>query len=215
MDDGAVPPKLGERFEEALPLAARLHRRQTRKGSDVPYVSHLLAVTALVLEDGGDEDLAIAALLHDAVEDQGGAPTLELIRGRFGGRVAGIVDALSEAPESASMPWLTRKRRQLARLEAAPVDALRVKAADTLHNVLTVLNDWERVGPRVWDRFDPESCPVNQVWHYEEVARIVRAAADQSRLAARLCAALETLRDRTHPTCDRDHEHPGELAAAT
>jgi (p)ppGpp synthase/HD superfamily hydrolase len=210
MSAEAGRPKLGERFDEALTLAARLHRRQVRKGSDVPYVAHLLAVTALVLEDGGDEDLAIAALLHDAVEDQGGSATMDLIRERFGGHVAGLVEALTESAEWSSQPWLVRKRRQLERLEAAPPEALRIKAADTLHNVLTVLNDWERIGPAVWDRFDPASCPVNQVWHYAEVARIVGAGAGRSRLPGRLCAALDTLRERSHPTCDRDHEHPGE-----
>jgi (p)ppGpp synthase/HD superfamily hydrolase len=214
MGAGTVQPKLGPRFEEALALAARLHRRQVRKGGDVPYVSHLLTVTALVLEDGGGEDLAVAALLHDAVEDQGGAPTLDLVRGRFGDHVAGLVDAVTESERWSSLPWLDRKRRQLERLEAAPPEALRIKAADTLHNVTTVMNDWERIGDRVWDRFDPDSCPVNQVWHWREVARIVARAAGGSLLPARLCAALRALRERTRPACARDHEHPGAPAPA-
>ena len=107
---------LGQRFEAALVDAARLHRDQVRKTSQVPYVSHLLAVCALVLEDGGDEDEAIAALLHDAVEDQGGAATLAHIRDRFGDRVADIVDGCSDTDQTPKPPWRLRKEAYLAHL---------------------------------------------------------------------------------------------------
>src|SRR5574338_1076604 len=124
------PPLLGARFDDALVFAARLHRRQIRKGTRIPYIAHLLAVTALVVEDGGDEDQAIAALLHDSVEDQGGLATLEEIRQRFGERVAGIVLACSDSTTSPRPPWRERKENYLAHLKHAPPDALRVSLAD-------------------------------------------------------------------------------------
>src|SRR2546422_535240 len=125
----------GGRFCEAFTMACTLHQEQFRKGTDVPYVAHLMAVAALVLEDGGDEDLAIAALLHDAVEDQGGDATLALIQGCFGEGVARVVEGLTERPGRSEARWLTRKKRHLARLERAEPGVLRVKAADALHNV--------------------------------------------------------------------------------
>src|SRR6187455_439835 len=105
------PPLLGPRFEEALVYAARLHARQARKSTTIPYVSHLMSVSALVLEDGGDEDQAIAALLHDAVEDQGGAPILEEIRARFGNRVAAIVAGCTDTDVIPKPPWRERKEK--------------------------------------------------------------------------------------------------------
>ena len=114
---------LTERFSEALVLAEGLHRRQTRKGNAIPYVAHLMAVAATVLEWGGDEDTAIAALLHDAVEDQGGDDTADLIRARFGDRVADLVlhctDSTTADP-AAKRPWLERKAAYLDRLAGLP-----------------------------------------------------------------------------------------------
>src|SRR4249919_2359346 len=110
------PPLVTDRFRQALDYASELHAWQSRKGTQIPYVSHLLAVCALVLEDGGDEDEAIAALLHDAVEDQGGKPVLEEIRRRFGGRVAGIVAECTDTDEVPKPPWRTRKEEYIARL---------------------------------------------------------------------------------------------------
>jgi (p)ppGpp synthase/HD superfamily hydrolase len=208
MTSRVASPKLTERFDEALTLASRLHRHQVRKGTDVPYLSHLMAVAALVLEDGGGEDMAVAALLHDAVEDQGGQPTVDLIQRRFGRDVTAIVEALSEGADRSELQWLTRKRRQLDRLVSAPPQVLRIKAADTLHNVLGLLTDWEDCGQRVWDRFNAGSCAVNQLWHYGELARIVRRVEGESRLPHRLDAALQQLRERPHPPCHMDHEHP-------
>jgi (p)ppGpp synthase/HD superfamily hydrolase len=131
-----VEPLLGQRFQAALVQAARLHQRQVRKQSGVPYVSHLLAVCALVLEDGGSEDEAIAALLHDAVEDQGGAQTLDHIRNLFGDEVAAIVDGCSDTDQDPKPPWRERKEAYLRHLAdpATSASVLRVATADKLHN---------------------------------------------------------------------------------
>lgn len=159
---------LGERFDEALATAAELHRRQTRKDSGVPYVSHLLAVAALVLEDGGSENEAIAGLLHDAVEDQGGLETLERIRRQFGDEVAELVLALSDTVESPKPPWRERKVEHLAHLEDAPYPVLRVAAADKLHNARALLGDYVRHGEAVWDRFNAPA--PDQLWYYRSLA---------------------------------------------
>ena len=142
------------RFEEALVYTARLHAGQTRKGGSIPYISHLLAVTGLVLEQGGDEDEAIAALLHDAVEDQGGRPTLDEIRRRFGDRVAGIVEGCTDAFTTPKPPWRGRKEAYLAHLPQASASVHLVSAADKLHNARTILADYRQSGETVWERFN-------------------------------------------------------------
>jgi (p)ppGpp synthase/HD superfamily hydrolase len=166
----AVP--LGPRFVEALAYATEVHSGQSRKGTNVPYVSHLLAVCALVLEDGGEEDEAIAALLHDAVEDRGGRPVLEEIRRRFGDRVAGIVRVCSDTVETTKPPWKERKARYVEQVRTAPPDARRVSCADKLHNARSLLRDYRLEGERVWDRF---SAPAEeQLWYYRSVVAALR-----------------------------------------
>src|SRR5262249_60692908 len=113
-------PLLGKRFEEAMVMAHRLHARQLRKGTRIPYVSHLLAVASLTLENGGKEVEAIAALLHDAMEDQGGLPTLMKIRRKFGDSVAGIVEGCSDSEGDPKPPWRQRKVAYLEHLRTAP-----------------------------------------------------------------------------------------------
>ncbi len=125
---------LNERFDQALNYAIQLHADQLRKGSGVPYLAHLLSVTALVLEDGGSEDEAIAALLHDAVEDQGGLATLEEIRSKFGTHVADIVAGCTDSFEDPRPPWKQRKDRYLQHLAQATPEVRRVSLADKLHN---------------------------------------------------------------------------------
>lgn len=149
-------PSLNQRFNLAFELAAGLHRTQTRKGTRVPYIGHLMAVCGLVLEAGGDEDQAIAALLHDAVEDQGGLTTLATIRQLFGDRVADAVEACSDSMvgNPAQKPeWRNRKEKYLAHLRNANADALIVGAADKLHNARTILTDYRQVGDALWSRF--------------------------------------------------------------
>ena len=154
---------LGERFEQALVYAARLHAAQVRKGTEVPYVSHLLAVASLVLDDGGDEDEAIAALLHDAVEDQGGAARLEDIRRRFGSRVADIVEGCSDTDAAPKPPWRGRKEAYIARLSTASPSVVRVSLADKVHNARAIVRDFRLVGDALWSRFDPDA---DHAWYY-------------------------------------------------
>lgn len=145
---------LTKRFDEALAYAVDLHRGQPRKGTGVPYVSHLLSVAALVLEHGGSEDQAIAALLHDAVEDQGGKPTAEAIRARFGDLVADIVDGCTDTDIFPKPPWRERKEAYLARLRREPAHVRLVSAADKLHNARTMVTDLRILGPDLWKRFN-------------------------------------------------------------
>lgn len=144
---------LTNRFEEALEYAVQLHLHQRRKGSGVPYISHLMAVAALVLEDGGGEDEAIAALLHDAVEDQGGMDTLAEIRARFGGAVAEIVLACSDAFSHPKPPWRERKEGHIERMRLATPEARRVLLADKLHNARSLRRDLHLEDDAAWKKF--------------------------------------------------------------
>jgi (p)ppGpp synthase/HD superfamily hydrolase len=164
------PPKLTARFEEALIMATRLHAGQLRKGTQTPYLSHLLAVTSLVLEDGGGEDEAIAALLHDAVEDQGGLQTLDEIRRRFGDRVAEIVDALSDAYTTPKPPWRQRKMDYLAHLPGASPEVRRVSLADKLHNARDILRTLRQNGERTWERF--KGGKDGTLWYYRSLLEV-------------------------------------------
>lgn len=164
--------KLSSRFEQALQYAARLHAGQERKGTGVPYVAHLMSVAALVLEDGGDEDEAIAALLHDAVEDQGGQPTLEQIRRRFGQRVARIVEGCTDTDASPKPPWRRRKEQYLAHLRHASTEMRRVSSADKLHNARTVLAEFRQVGDSVWQRFQGDK--EGTLWYYRSLVTAFR-----------------------------------------
>lgn len=146
-------PLLTERYAEALQLAWRLHARQVRKGTAIPYVSHLIAVSGIALEHGADEDEAIAALLHDAVEDAGGLPTLSMIRERFGATVADIVEGCTDAYVEPKPPWRARKEAYLAHLDHATASVRLVSASDKLHNARTILADLRVHGPALWVRF--------------------------------------------------------------
>jgi len=159
---------LGPRFDQALALARELHSDQLRKGTGIPYLSHLLGVTSLVLDDGGTEDEAIAALLHDAVEDQGGEPTLRRIRQLFGPHVADIVEACSDTDVSPKPPWRERKEAYVAHLlQPLPTGAVRVSLADKLHNARAILFDL-RAGEDVFARFSAGRD--QQVWYYDALA---------------------------------------------
>jgi (p)ppGpp synthase/HD superfamily hydrolase len=159
--------RLTARFEEALSYAFRLHQGQFRKGTETPYVSHLMAVAALVLENGGDEDQAIAALLHDGPEDQGGVETLEEIRQKFGAHVADIVDALSDTFETPKPPWRARKEAYLLHLEEASPEILLVSLADKLHNARTILSDLRQFGDPIWERF--RGGKEGSLWYYRSL----------------------------------------------
>jgi len=145
--------KLGSHFERAFQFAAEKHAGQTRKASRIPYLAHLMGVASLVLEAGGDEDLAIAALLHDVVEDCGGAPMLKEVRRRFGTRVAKVVDGCTDADTYPKPPWRERKENYLRHLKKADADTRLVSAADKLNNVRSILADYRELGESVWSRF--------------------------------------------------------------
>ena len=155
---------LGRRFEQALLFATRKHAGQHRKGTAVPYVAHLLGVASLVLEAGGDEDLVIAALLHDVVEDCGGAPMLKEIRRRFGKRVAHIVDGCTDTDLDPKPPWRQRKEDYIAHLRTADADTRLVSAADKLHNVRSIVAAYREIGDRVWERFHGKRD--GTLWYY-------------------------------------------------
>jgi (p)ppGpp synthase/HD superfamily hydrolase len=156
---------LSVRFDEALLLASSLHRDQARKASNVPYIAHLLGVAALVLEEGGSEDMAIAALLHDAAEDQGGEDTLAEIAAAFGAEVARWVRQASDSFVYPKPEWETRKRHHLEQIPMADREARLIMLADKVHNARAILADHARVGPTTWNRF---SVPRDRtVWYYE------------------------------------------------
>ncbi len=165
---------LSSRFEEALLFAARLHAEQARKGSGVPYVSHLLAVCSLVLEFGGDEEQAIAGLLHDAIEDQGGDAARQQIRERFGERVAALVDGCSDTDIIPKPPWRQRKEAYLEHLRHAPADVRLVSGADKLHNLRTLLTDYRQQGEKVWERF--RGGKEGSLWYARETTSIFLTA---------------------------------------
>ncbi len=164
---------LSPRFDAALVYASQLHRDQLRKGTHIPYVSHLLAVTALVLEHGGTEDEAIAALLHDAVEDQGGSETREAIRERFGEDVAAIVDGCSDADTLPKPPWDERKKAYVGHVVIAPPSVRLVSAADKLHNARAILADYRQLGETLWDRFNGGRD--GTLWYYRALADAFRS----------------------------------------
>jgi (p)ppGpp synthase/HD superfamily hydrolase len=187
-------PHFGRTTEEALTYALAAHAAQVRKGAAVPYVSHLLAVASIVMEDGGDEDAVVAALLHDAVEDQGGLPRLEDIEHRFGSHVAGIVRACSDSlveDRATKEPWEDRKRAYLRHLEGETDPAiLRVALADKLHNARSTATD-AADDPEAWHRF--KAAPDRIVWYYGECLRVLRERRPESRFVTELAVALERL----------------------
>jgi (p)ppGpp synthase/HD superfamily hydrolase len=162
---GQLSTPLSKRFDEALVLASSLHRTQTRKASGVPYVAHLLGVASLVLEEGGSEDMAIAALLHDAAEDQGGEETLAGITAAFGAEIARWIRQASDAFAHPKPPWDARKLQHLAEIPLADPEARLIMLADKVYNARSILADHARVGAQVWARF---SVPRERtLWYYE------------------------------------------------
>jgi (p)ppGpp synthase/HD superfamily hydrolase len=165
---------LTERFERALVFATRLHRDQRRKGSGVPYVSHLLAVCELTLEYGGDEDEAIAALLHDAIEDQGGAVARAEILKKFGARVTEIVDGCTDTDESPKPAWRARKENYIRHVEVASASVRLVSACDKLHNARSLLMDYRVFGEDLWSRFTGRRD--GTLWYYRAMVNALRSA---------------------------------------
>lgn len=166
--------KLSPRFSEALVFATELHADQRRKGSGVPYIAHLLGVASIALEYGANEDEAIAALLHDAVEDQGGMKTREEIRRRFGDTVTAIVDGCTEAQGKPKPPWHERKKAYIDRIANASPAVRLVSAADKLHNASSILRDYHLFGDRVWECF--AGAREGTLWYYRSLVAAFRQA---------------------------------------
>lgn len=183
MPQSTLNPILKKRFNRAIELALELHRRQVRKraivhrgnraASEVPYFSHLMIVAGTVLDYGGTEEEASAALLHDSVEDQGGLPTLQRIRKSLGPEVARIVQGCTdsmETDETRKEAWKLRKTRYLRHLEGADESVLLVSFADKLHNCRAALRDLRREGESFWLRFNAGKA--EQLWYYRALAEV-------------------------------------------
>jgi len=184
---------LNQRFADACQYAIELHATQKRKGTEIPYIAHLLGVTALVLEDGGNEDEAIAALLHDAVEDQGGVKTLQEIRQRYGEQVANIVAGCTDAFASPKPPWRQRKEAYLQHLKEAGTSIRRVSLADKLHNGRSILMDLRRDGPSTLGRFNGGRD--GTLWYYRELVKVFQQVESSPMVVelARVVAEIEQL----------------------
>ena len=175
MSDSRKPSTyLTERFQKAMTYATDLHKDQTRKSTDITYICHPFGVASLVLEAGGDEDQAIAALLHDIPEDCGGETRLKEISEMFGSRVEKIVrgcsDSLVEDPEEKA-PWKERKEVHINHLNDADMDTLTVTAADKAHNARSIATDLQNQGPSLWDRFNANRDEI--IWYYESVYAVL------------------------------------------
>jgi (p)ppGpp synthase/HD superfamily hydrolase len=182
-------------YVEAFDYAWDLHGRETRKGGDVPYLAHVMAVSTLVLQHGGDEQQAIAALLHDAAEDHGGRARLDDIAARFGPQVADIVEACSDslvADRSQKAAWWPRKVAYVQRIATLPHEspALLVAAADKLDNARALLADYRVGGEELWERFNRTSGRAGQLWYYGRLAEILSERIIGARRAAELTDEL-------------------------
>ena len=169
--------RLPARFSEALSYATELHQHQRRKGGDIPYIGHLLSVASLVIEADGSETQAIAALLHDAAEDQGGAETLADIESRFGASVAAIVGECSDTLETTKPAWRIRKERYVAHLAEVSSATVLVSLADKLDNSRAILRDPPTEGPSLWNRFSQKD-PEDHLWYYRNLAAQFRTRTD-------------------------------------
>ena len=188
--------KLGPRFLKGFLFAAEKHAGQTRKTTTIPYIAHLMGVASLVLEFGGDEDMAIAALLHDVVEDCGGAPMLKEVRRRFGSRVAKIVDGCTDSDIDPKPPWRGRKETYLRHLKSADAETRLVSAADKLNNARSILADYREVGESIWERFNGGR--EGTLWYYRALVQEF-GRGRPNRLMRELELAVEELEMRATP----------------
>lgn len=198
--------RIGRRFTDALVLAAELHAGQRRKGKGPPYIAHLLGVTALAFDFGATEDEAIAALLHDAIEDAppdlAAAGVRRLIREHFGAAVLDIVEGCTDSDEVPKRPWRDRKHAYVAHVASVDASTLLVSACDKLHNVRAIVRDYRLLGDGLWSRFSPDAGMRGTVGYYRGLATVFRsrmkeASAGFQRLVAELDAEVETLEQLT------------------
>ena len=177
MTSQSTSPRLTPKFTEAMAYAAEKHASQTRKGGDIPYLGHLLSVAGYVIDAGGTETEAIAALLHDAAEDQGGEPTLAEIRQKFGADVASIVADCSDTFKMPKPAWRERKQQYVDHLPEASDSALLVSLADKLHNAHAILRDFRADGDELWQRFSVKD-PQDHLWYYRSLLEVYAQRVD-------------------------------------
>jgi len=176
--------RYSDRVEAALVHAATLHHDQRRKGSEVPYITHLVSVAILVGEAGGDEDQVVAALLHDSLEDQPERTSFEDLGARYGARVAELVRACSDSEVKPKPPWRERKERYLEHLRTVPAEVLVISCADKLHNARTIVSDLRVLGAALWPRFTGGRD--GTLWYYREITRALRERGAPSSLLEEL-----------------------------
>jgi len=186
-------PKLSGQFSKALVYAELKHHNQVRKGGNIPYFGHLLSVAGLVINDGGSEDQAIAAVLHDCVEDAGGAPTLDEIRKNFGEGVASIVDECSDTDVEPKPPWRERKTAYIEHLAQVGTDTLLVSVADKLDNARSMLRDYHEHGPKLWERFTVKD-PRDHLWYYGGLLEAYRKRGLDSWMVDELSRVVDELK---------------------
>ncbi len=181
-----LPHSLGSRFSEALTFAADIHRAQLRKGTQIPYVAHVIGVASLALEHGADEDEAIAALLHDTIEDAPaafGTAKADVVRGwirlKFGARVLDMVEGCTDTDADPKPPWRERKERYVARVAHEHPSTLLVSLADKLHNVRALERDYRKFREALWGRFNPEAGKGGTVGYYRGLATAFRQRSEQ------------------------------------
>ena len=165
---------LTSKLDRAFSYAHEVHDGQFKKGTSVPYLGHLMGVSSIVLGDGGGEDEAVAALLHDAAEDHGGRARLDDIRSRFGDEVARIVEDCTDSWDTPKPSWLARKQAYIQRARTLPSPSLRVSIADKVHNTYGILRDLRNIGEKVWERYDVS--PDDVLAYYESLVRAYREA---------------------------------------
>lgn len=184
---------ISERYNQALRMAFDLHQKQTRKGTNIPYISHLESVAAIVWKNGGTEDEAIAALLHDAAEDQGGLPTLQLIRDTFGTNVASIVEHCSDTFETPKPDWQIRKETYIKALPKHSDSVRLVSAADKLDNIRDILAGYSQEGEVFWQKFSGSRDQI--VWYYKSLCDIYLKQGPKN-IGAEIQACLTALEQR-------------------
>jgi len=185
---------LTDRFFKAMAYATEAHKEQVRKSTDIAYISHPFGVASLVIEAGGDEDQAIAGLLHDVAEDCGGEPRLVEIAALFGDRVAHIVRGCSDSlvvDEDKKAPWRERKEAHIQHLRTSDADVLLVTAADKTHNARAISTDIQSIGNKVWDRFNSDQEQI--LWYYNSVYTVLSEGGVTPALLNPLHTAIEIM----------------------
>ena len=185
------------RFEDALVMAHQLHVKQKRKGTSIPYVGHLLAVSSIVIENGGSEDEAIAALLHDAIEDAGGDMARVVLGAAFGANVLAIIEGCTDTDETPKPPWRKRKEDYIAHVRHASASVRLVSMADKLHNARSILQDYRTHGESVWRRFSGGKD--GSLWYYRSLVEVFREHGTSPLLEEldRVVTTLESLAARS------------------